>query len=100
MRVTIEDRIEDRRLLPILDKVRAGRRLDFLDGVTLYQSPDILGVGYMANLVRERLHGDTTYYNVNRHINPTDVDGGTSSHIDLPQEFVDRLLGRSTDFSI
>ena len=27
----------------------------------------------MANLVRERLHGDTTYFNVNRHINPTDV---------------------------
>ena len=73
MRATIEDRIEDHRLLPILDKVRAGRRLDFLDGVTLYQSPDILGVGYMANMVRERLHGDTTYYNVNRHINPTDV---------------------------
>lgn len=34
------------------------------------------------------------------HINPTDVDGGTSSQIDLPQELVDRLLGRSTDFSI
>ena len=27
----------------------------------------------MANLVRERMHGNTTYYNVNRHINPTDV---------------------------
>jgi phosphoadenosine phosphosulfate reductase len=34
------------------------------------------------------------------HINPTDKDGGTSSHVDLPQELVDRLLGRSTDFSI
>jgi phosphoadenosine phosphosulfate reductase len=34
------------------------------------------------------------------HINPTDVDGGTSHQIDLPQELVDRLLGRSTDFSI
>ncbi len=34
------------------------------------------------------------------HINPTDKDGGTTSHIDLPQELADRLLGRSTDFSI
>lgn len=34
------------------------------------------------------------------HINPTDVEGGTSSHIDLPQDIVDRVLGRSTDFAI
>ena len=55
------------------EKVEAGERLDFDDGVTLYRSPDILGVGWMANRVRERLHGDKTYFNVNRHINPTDV---------------------------
>ena len=39
----------------------------------MYRSSDILALGYMANLVRERKHGDTTYFNVNRHINPTDV---------------------------
>jgi putative menaquinone biosynthesis protein, SCO4494 family len=65
--------IEDARLKPILDKVVAGERLSFEDGVTLYRSPDILAVGYMANLVRERLHGNVTFFNVNRHINPTDV---------------------------
>jgi aminodeoxyfutalosine synthase len=65
--------IDDRRLLPILDKVERGERLNFEDGVTLYRTGDILGVGYMANLLRERLHGNVTYYNVNRHINPTDV---------------------------
>jgi aminodeoxyfutalosine synthase len=65
--------IDDARLKPILDKVQSGERLSFDDGVALYRSPDILAVGYMANLVRERLHGDTTYFNVNRHINPTDV---------------------------
>lgn len=65
--------IDDQRLQPILDKVHAGQRLSFDDGVTLYRSPDILGVGYMANFVRERLHGNVTYFNVNRHINPTDV---------------------------
>ena len=65
--------IDDQRLKPILDKVRAGVRLSFEDGVALYRSPDILSTGYMANLVRERLHGNVTYFNVNRHINPTDV---------------------------
>ncbi len=65
--------IEDVRLKPILEKVQAGARLDFDDGVTLFRSSDILATGYMANLVRERKHGNTTYFNVNRHINPTDV---------------------------
>jgi aminodeoxyfutalosine synthase len=65
--------IEDRRLLPILEKVEARERLSYEDGVTLFRTPDLLALGYMANLVRERLHGDTTYFNVNRHINPTDV---------------------------
>ena len=64
---------EDSRLLPIGEKVKAGERLSFEDGVTLYRTSDILAVGYLANLVRERLHGNTTYFNVNRHINPTDV---------------------------
>jgi aminodeoxyfutalosine synthase len=64
---------EDSKLVPILEKVREGERLSFEDGVALYRSGDLLGVGYMANLVRERMHGDVTYFNVNRHINPTDV---------------------------
>ena len=34
---------------------------------------DLLGVGRLANLVRERLHGDRTYFNINRHLNPTNV---------------------------
>src|ERR1700704_5609454 len=65
--------IDDQRLKPILAKVEAGQRLNLEDGVTLYRSPDILSIGYMANLVRERMHGKVTYFNVNRHINPTDV---------------------------
>ncbi len=64
---------EDARLRLIADKVEAGERLSFDDGVTLYRSPDLLGVGWMANRVRERMHGNVTYFNVNRHINPTDV---------------------------
>jgi aminodeoxyfutalosine synthase len=69
----MEVQIEDARLEPILARVRAGRRLTYEDGVALYRTSDILPVGYMANLVRERLHGSRTYFNVNRHINPTDV---------------------------
>ena len=69
----MEIAIEDQRLQPILEKAAAGVRLDYEDGLTLYRTPDLLAVGYMANLVRERLHGNVTYFNVNRHINPTDV---------------------------
>src|ERR1700690_2127093 len=65
--------IDDVRLNPIRDKVEAGQRLSFDDGVALYRTADILALGYLANLVRERLHGSKTYFNVNRHINPTDV---------------------------
>jgi aminodeoxyfutalosine synthase len=64
---------DDPALLPIAEKVQVGQRLNFDDGVALYRSGDILAVGWLANLVRERLHGDTTYFNVNRHINPTNV---------------------------
>jgi aminodeoxyfutalosine synthase len=70
---SMQPTIDDSRLKPILDKVAAGKRLDFQDGLILYRTSDILTVGYMAHLVRERLHGDRTYFNVNRHINPTDV---------------------------
>jgi aminodeoxyfutalosine synthase len=65
--------IDDQRLKPILEKVEGGVRLDFEDGVTLYRTPDILTLGFMANVVRERINGNFTYFNVNRHINPTDV---------------------------
>ena len=65
--------IDDPRLLPVLEKVRRRERLSYDDGLALYRSPDLLAVGYMANLVRERLHGNVTFFNVNRHINPTDV---------------------------
>jgi len=66
-------RLLDPALEPIADKVVAGRRLDREDGVRLATTTDLLGVGRLANIVRERLHGDRTYYNINRHLNPTNV---------------------------
>jgi aminodeoxyfutalosine synthase len=65
--------ITDVTLRPIVDKVLAGERLSFDDGLALYRSPDLLAVGWLANYVREKRHGNVTYYNVNRHINPTNV---------------------------
>ena len=64
---------DDQRLRPIHAKVMAGERLDADDALALYRTGDILAVGWMANSVRERMHGDKTYFNVNRHINPTNV---------------------------
>src|SRR5205814_3005258 len=57
----------------IAEKVFAGERLAFDDGISLYRSPDLLAVGWLANYVREKRHGNVTYFNVNRHINPTNV---------------------------
>ena len=65
--------ITDASLRPIADKVLAGERLAFDDGLALYKSPDLLAVGWLANHVREKRHGNVTYYNVNRHINPTNI---------------------------
>jgi aminodeoxyfutalosine synthase len=60
---------DDATLVPIAAKVERGERLTFDDGLALYRSGDILALGWMANLVRERMHGDIAYFNVNRHIN-------------------------------
>ncbi|HET9180207.1 MAG TPA: aminofutalosine synthase MqnE [Terriglobia bacterium] len=66
-------RLEDANLQPVADKVLAGERLDFADGVALYKSNDLLAIGFLAHHVREKLHGKRAYFNVNRHINPTNV---------------------------
>ncbi|MFQ6111871.1 MAG: aminofutalosine synthase MqnE, partial [Nitrospinota bacterium] len=60
-------------LAPIYRKVRAGERLTFQDGLTLYRTEDVLGLGYMANLMRERLNGNRAYYVVNQHINYSNI---------------------------
>src|ERR1035437_9625790 len=72
-RPPIAFRSHDPRLEPIAAKVMAGERLDFNDGLVLYGTSDVLAVGWLAHHVRERMHGDVTYFNVNRHINHTNV---------------------------
>ena len=57
----------------IADKLDAGVRLTFDDGVRLFQSPDLLALGWMANREREKRHGTRTYYNFNIRIEATNV---------------------------
>ena len=61
-------------LQPIREKVEAGERLSLDDGVLLYQREVPLPeLGELANLVRERKNGNFGYYNINTHLNPTNV---------------------------
>ncbi|MBV8076809.1 MAG: aminofutalosine synthase MqnE [Planctomycetaceae bacterium] len=64
---------EASRVKAIREKVEAGQRISFEDGVALEESNDLFALGEMANLVRERYNGNFGYYNVNTHINPTNV---------------------------
>jgi aminodeoxyfutalosine synthase len=57
----------------IRDKIRDQEPLTFEDGVALFQHRNLLEVGALANEVRERRHGDRTYFNRNLHINATNV---------------------------
>ena len=57
----------------IARKVDRGERLTREEGILLYEHPDLNLVGYLANQVRERKNGNVAYYNVNQHINPTNV---------------------------
>jgi aminodeoxyfutalosine synthase len=63
----------DPRLVSIRDKVRVGERLSLGDGLALEACPDLFFLGDLANLVRERKNGNKAYYNVNEHLNPTNV---------------------------
>ena len=54
-------------------KVRAGERLTAEDGMALFHEPNLLKVGALANEVRERLHGDRTYFNRNMRLEVTNV---------------------------
>jgi aminodeoxyfutalosine synthase len=64
---------EDKNLQSIERKVREGESLSYDDGVLLWNTHDLMGVGHLANIVRERIHGDRTYFIHNRHINPTNI---------------------------
>jgi len=60
-------------LLILAEKVVAGQRLTFDDGVLLYEKAPLAFLGILANAVREKRHGDVTYFNRNFHLEPTNV---------------------------
>jgi aminodeoxyfutalosine synthase len=60
-------------LEPLAEKVFARERLTFDDGVALFRTRDFLGLGRLANHVREERHGNVAFYNVNRYLNPTNL---------------------------
>jgi aminodeoxyfutalosine synthase len=66
-------RFADPRLERIADKVHAGQRLSREDGLTLFATDDLLGVGRLADHVKFEREGDRVYFVINRHITPTNV---------------------------
>ena len=69
----LRSRLERAGLAPATEKVLSGTRLDAADAMRLYGVGDVAALGLLADVVRERLHGDRTYFVRNRHLNPTNV---------------------------
>ncbi len=96
--------IEKAGLAEIYEKIEAGERLSREDGLRLLSCRDLLAVGYLARLVREKKHGRRVYYVVNRHLNYTNVcenrcrfcaywraPGDPEGYVISPEEAVKRL---------
>jgi aminodeoxyfutalosine synthase len=64
--------LRDSKLATIADKLQAGERLGFEDGMNLLRTSDIPGAGVLADAVRTAKHGDYAYFVFNRQINPSD----------------------------
>ena len=69
----ISVRPRDPRLLPIFEKVLDGQRLDFHDGVALFESKDLLAIGALADWANRQKNGNRVFFVANQHLNPTNV---------------------------
>ena len=81
-------------LFDLIEKVEKGERLDHDAGVRMMNSQDILVLGYMANIVRERKNGNQTYFIVNRPLNYTNVQDATMLYgsMESTEERIDQML--------
>jgi aminodeoxyfutalosine synthase len=70
---TIASRVKSAGLADIADKLFARQRLDASDGLRLFEAPDLLTVGALANRERERRHDGRTYFNYNIRVEATNV---------------------------
>jgi aminodeoxyfutalosine synthase len=69
----VQGRLAAANLTDIAEKIDAGERLSLEDGVRLFECPDLLALGLLANRERERRHGGRTYYNFNIRLEATNV---------------------------
>ena len=69
----VQSRLRAAGLAEIGEKLQAGERLSFDDGLLLFDTPDLLSVGWLANREREKRHGARTYFNYNLRLEPTNV---------------------------
>jgi aminodeoxyfutalosine synthase len=69
----LQDRVKSVGLGALAEKLDAGERLTFDDGVRLFECPDLLALGWLANREREKRHGGRTYYNFNIRLEATNV---------------------------
>lgn len=66
-------RLTDPALRAIAPKVAAGQRLDAADGLALYATSDLIGLGTLADFANRRTNGDRVFFSANQHLNPTNV---------------------------
>jgi aminodeoxyfutalosine synthase len=71
--MSVSSRLRSSGLSDIDEKLSAGVRLTLDDGVRLFESPDLLAVGWLANREREQRHGRRTFYNYNIRLEATNV---------------------------
>ena len=57
----------------IVERVERGERLSREDGLTLFESPDLLAIGQLADAANRRVNGDRVFFSANQHLNPTNV---------------------------
>jgi len=105
----MRERLRAAGLADIADKVEARARLSFDDGVRLFETPEFLGLGWLANRERERRHGAKTYFNHNLRLEATNVceasclfcsfarlkEGMTGAHTASVEQILDRLRARA-----
>jgi aminodeoxyfutalosine synthase len=101
-------RVHQSPLADIAEKIAARERLSFDDGVRLFNTPDLLALGWLANAERERRHGSRTYFNHNLRLEATNVceasclfcsfarlkEGMPGSHTMSVEQILDKLRQR------
>lgn len=105
----MRERLRTAGLDDIADKVEARQRLSFDDGVRLFETPDLMALGWLANRERERRHGAKTFFNHNLRLEATNVceasclfcsfarlkEGMAGAHTASVEQILDRLRARA-----